>query len=93
MGQVIQIRKTEEDETPHLSGEAVCIECGYECVQVCPVGVIWSECPKCHSMKMHMKYPVQRDNMEWECKCGNRLFKVTQDGYYCPNCGEWQTGF
>lgn len=94
MAEIIQFVKSEaEDETPHLSGEAVCMLCGHEWVAVVPVGTVWLECSECHSMKGHLKYAVQRDGNEWCCGCGNGLFRVTPDGYYCPNCGEWQRGF
>jgi Zn finger protein HypA/HybF involved in hydrogenase expression len=92
MGQILQLRRGEE-ESPHLSGEAHCLICKKEWIAVCPIGTIWLECPDCHSMKGLMKYPVQREEPEWICNCGNDLFKITQDGFYCPNCGDWQVGF
>ena len=84
--------KEPEDEVT-LSGEAHCMQCKHEWAASVPVGVTWLECPECHSMKGMLKYTVQRDGLEWHCKCGCDLFKMTPDGFYCPNCGEWQTGF
>lgn len=36
---------------------------------------------------------VQRDCLHWVCDCSNDLFYVTQEGYYCPNCGVTPEGF
>jgi Zn finger protein HypA/HybF involved in hydrogenase expression len=90
---IIPPKAKPDDEQPNLEGEALCMQCQHEWAAVCPIGVVWLECPECHSMKGHMKYDVQRDGHEWKCRCGNDLFRVTPDGYYCPNCGTWQTGF
>jgi Zn finger protein HypA/HybF involved in hydrogenase expression len=90
MSKVISLAERREENTPHLSGEAFCLNCKAKWVQVSPVGVVWSECPECHSMKGLMKWPVERDGLQWVCNCGNNLFHITPDGYYCPNCGVWQ---
>jgi len=91
MGQVIALKKNEDD--PYLSGDAHCMSCKHTWVAVCPVGTIWLECPKCGSLKGLMDFKVIRDDARWTCNCGNNLFHVTMEGYYCPNCGEWQVGF
>jgi len=94
MGKIISLNNPTETEESHCTGEAICMLCGHKWVAVAPVGVMWFECSECHSMKGHMIYDyVRKDEMEWQCGCGNDLFKVTPNGYFCPNCGEWQTGF
>jgi len=92
MADIIDLSKERNDRLPHLSGEARCMLCGKEWVAVAPVGTPWLECPECHSEKGYMKFHVQRTGSEWICNCGNDLFRVTPDGYYCPNCGTWQKG-
>ena len=90
MSKIISLQKERESRRPHLSGEARCMLCSYEWVAVALVGTLWLECPSCHSEKGYLKFPVQRTGLEWICICGNDLFRVTPEGYYCPNCGVWQ---
>ncbi len=90
MAEIVDLADRRADRTPHLSGEARCMLCGHEWQAVAPVGVPWLECPACRYMKGHFKYAVQRSGVEWTCQCGNDLFRVTPDGYYCPGCGAWQ---
>ena len=93
-GHAIQLRKEDDDDLPHLSGKARCLQCKHEWVAVCPVGTEWLECPECHSIKGHMLYSCLReDTAHWTCGCGNDLFYVVPEGIYCPNCGEWQNGY
>jgi len=82
-----------DDLKPHMSGEARCLLCGHKWVSVSPTGTIWLECSECHTMKGTYIYPAIRDGAHWTCNCGNDLFYATPDGFYCPNCGEWQRGF
>jgi Zn finger protein HypA/HybF involved in hydrogenase expression len=82
-----------DDKRPHLSGPAKCMSCNHEWQAVAPIGTEWLECPECHLEKGRLAYPVQRYGLEWKCHCGNDLFRMTPDGCYCPNCGEWQKGF
>ena len=77
----------------YMVGEARCLSCGHKWVSVAPIGVLWLECPECHCMKGRYVHPNERDVPHWKCNCGNDLFYVTPDGYYCPNCGEWAEGF
>lgn len=82
-----------DDKRPHLSGNAKCLGCGHIWVAVAPIGTIWLECPNCSSIKGRHIYPVERSVDRWVCNCGNDLFYMSINGVYCPNCGEWQTGF
>jgi predicted RNA-binding Zn-ribbon protein involved in translation (DUF1610 family) len=94
MGKLINLAEKKEEQLPHNSGKAFCLICKHEWIAVAPAGVVWMECPKCGSEKGIFKYACLReDDPHWTCHCGNDLFYVTPRGYYCPNCGEWQTGF
>lgn len=90
MAEVIPFKRPED---PHMTGEARCMKCGREWVAAAPIGTEWLECPGCGTMHGTFKQPIERDGAHWVCKCGNELFRVTPDGYYCPACGEWQHGF
>lgn len=95
-GRVIERKekwREEEPDDPHISGKARCIACAHEWVAVAPTGTTWLECPSCHTEKGLYRFPCEQDAAHWKCGCGNWYFAVTHEGYYCPNCGEWQTGF
>lgn len=79
----------------HIAGEAKCLACQHEWVAVAPVGCIGLECPKCGTERGVYKYPClpHKEEKIWKCNCGNFLFVVTPAGYFCPNCGEWASGF
>lgn len=94
MGTIIAFKPKEDDQAePYMTGPARCLACEYEWTAVVPVGVVGLECPKCGIMKGFLRYPVERQELEWTCNCGNRLFRITPDGIYCPHCGDWQQGF
>ena len=79
---------------PHNSGLARCMVCKHEHQAVAPVGVVWMECPECHAQKaLFVGSCERRGEAHWTCACGNDLFHATPEGFYCPNCGEWQKGF
>lgn len=78
---------------PTNAGEAKCLACGREWIAVAPISVIALECPSCGMLRGLFKYLCEREGPHWQCNCGNKLFRVTPEGYYCPNCGEWQHGF
>lgn len=85
---------SEEDNSPHLSGNAVCLACKHEWVAVAPVGTIWFECPSCGTERGVMKGPCMHvGESHWTCKCGNILFHITKNAVYCPLCGKPQEGF
>jgi exosome complex RNA-binding protein Csl4 len=93
---VIQLSgyKVKEETESTVTGKAVCVNCRYEWTAVAPTGVDWLECPECHLMKGRFFYDCVREDKEhWYCHCGNDLFYMTPDGMYCPNCGDWQTGY
>ena len=89
---VIDLKQAKQEREPHVSGKARCLACKHEWVAVAPVGVIWMECPACTLERGRFVAQVERDGLHWHCNCGNDLFHATPDGFYCPNCGEWQHG-
>lgn len=91
---VVEFRaRKPESEQPHISGMARCLDCKHEWAAVAPLQTIWLECPKCTLLRGRFTGPYEKAHAHWECKCGNDLFCVTPDGYYCPNCGVWASGF
>lgn len=84
--EVIQL----DEMRPHSSGEVLCLACANEWVAVTPVGTVWLDCPACKLTRGRYKYAHTREGAHWQCKCGNDLFSVMEQGIYCPNCGGWQ---
>lgn len=75
----------------HLTGPAVCIQCGHEWQSVCPVGTIELECPKCHTHKGLLKFPVEPEGLALVCNCGCHVFMVSKLGnIICWKCGTIQ---
>jgi Zn finger protein HypA/HybF involved in hydrogenase expression len=81
-------RRTE----PHLSGKARCLTCKHEWVAVVPVGVTTMLCPSC-GHDGHMLGEVVTHDEQWQCHCGWSLFRIDRGGVYCPQCGDYQTGW
>lgn len=93
MGTVVSLLPKPKQDDPHIAGLAHCIACGHGWTSVAPIGSVWLECPECKTEKGLMKFPCVRETPAWVCNCGNQLFYATPDGFYCPNCGNWQNGF
>jgi len=88
---IIDLKQAKQDRTPHIAGDARCLQCGHQWVATVPAGEAWIECPACHTNKgafIGKCYP--RDGLIWECACGNDLFFKTPDGNLCPICGLYQ---
>lgn len=66
---------------------AQCINCQHEFMLSQEKGQEWYECPSCHTHKARVKYEYLRPEPTLECQCGNKLFFITQQHIYCPNCG------
>ncbi|HSX21491.1 MAG TPA: hypothetical protein VLE97_01800 [Gaiellaceae bacterium] len=91
-GNVVSLADRRKD--PHSSGEAICLDCKHTWAAVAPTGTVWLECPGCGLTRGRFRYQHERTGAaHWTCKCGNDLFHVTPDGYYCPNCGVEASGF
>ena len=93
MSDVIDFKSAKEKNEPHVAGMARCMACQHEWAAVAPVGAIWLVCPSCSLQRGAYKAQIERAGPHWTCNCGNQLFYVQREGYYCPNCGEWQHGF
>jgi Zn finger protein HypA/HybF involved in hydrogenase expression len=91
--EIIPLQQAKEEREPHLSGKARCLACKHEWIAVAPMGVTWLECPACSLERGRYVAQVKKEVPHWHCDCGNNLFYVTENGYYCPNCGLDQTGF
>lgn len=97
---IIQLRKTEEREH-HLSGGALCCQCGHKWAAMRPISTeIWLECPACHSQKGMLPWPIvpPEDSAMWTCDCLGSVFSVfvrKDDSMeiMCCSCGTYQTGW
>lgn len=76
-------------EMPHMTGEAVCLQCKHEWQAVTPIGITEFECPNCSVMKGVFKYNCQPDGEKkiFMCNCGNTYFVVTENSHLCALCG------
>jgi len=93
---VINLAERREENMPHISGVAMCLDCKNEWAAVAPHldgFPIWLECPKCGLIRGRFKYQHERFGEQWSCGCGNDLFHIKPEGIYCPNCGTWQEGY
>ena len=93
MAEPIDLSDARRARNPHLEGAARCLDCKHEWAAVAPVGTRWMECPSCSLIRGRFIGEHRREGDHWHCTCANELFYVTPDGYYCPNCGEWASGF
>ena len=79
------------EKLPHTSGVAICMECKYEWEALTPNSFEYTdflECPECGLHKGRFKYPLEYSDYEhWQCSCENTIFHITQEFFYCPNCG------
>ena len=88
---VLEFKRAEKTE-PHGTGPAFCIGCRHEWSAIAPAGTVELECPQCECMKGRFRnlFETYEDEKVWVCNCGNDLFKVTETGTMCVNCGEYQ---
>jgi len=94
MGKVINFPKKapETDQDQSWCGEAFCIQCGAEWMDVAQTGIVQLECPECKTMKGLLKFPFhfQEGALVRQCNCGNQLFYLSPEGHLCANCGIYQ---
>ncbi len=93
MAEVLDLDEERSKRAAHPAGQAHCIACGRRWVAAAPAGTVWLDCPDCKTRKGLFDFPILRNGLYWVCQCGNDLFHVMPDGYYCPNCGARQVGF
>lgn len=92
MSDTAEVIPFDKRERNHVRGEAVCVDCKHTWQAVISEKDYqdadgWLECPACSTHKGRLKYPFSLGEKIWECNCGNRLFEVTPEFTYCPNCG------
>ena len=76
------------ENTPHISGPVICMNCGHKWIGVAPVGTNWLECEECGTFKGVFQGAASREDvLIWKCNCENTLFEIHPDGIFCPNCG------
>lgn len=68
-------------------GNAVCDACGTTFGAVAPAGQSMFECPACHTHRARWKFSFVKPGRHWACVCGNMLFRASEQGWYCPQCG------
>ena len=71
---------------PHLSGDALCLQCDNTWAAVAPIGTYEFQCPKCQTLKGVFSAPTAPEEV-WQCPCGNQHFYITDDGGLCARCG------
>jgi hypothetical protein len=98
MSEVIEFKKLQAESTVTTSGAAKCFQCQHEFEYSCsnPSSgnesddnweFLWFECPECKCMKATFIYTgLPEDKTMWCCGCGNHLFYIVKDGFYCPIC-------
>jgi len=75
-----------DDYRPHITGNALCLQCGHRWVAVAPTGTIELECSKCKTWKGVFEGMTAPDTV-WQCDCGNQHFYVDDEGAMCAKCG------
>ena len=79
MGEVLSLADERTNRVSHLSGEAICLDCGHVWIAVAPVVdgyMSWLECPACKLVRGRFKFPIERDGLQWRCQCDNDLFHL-----------------
>ena len=91
---VIDFAQKKLENSPHLTGNAVCMACLHEWAVVCPLGVYEFECPKCGCLKGVPKTYIAPKGEVWVCKCGNAFMYIKSGGrVMCANCGFYHEGW
>ena len=96
-GNVVSLADARAERTPHLSGEARCINCNHSWAAVAPVGAWQLECPACGTLHGLWRYPVggRDEDPTLLCKCGcEAMTAYIRDGFKrvrCMRCGTDQT--
>jgi hypothetical protein len=83
MGEVVDINENK----PHLTGPAMCLQCGHKWVAVVPVGRLSAQCPSCNLDTGVFQGLVVPDEI-YVCKCGCSTYFIASDGdAQCCRCG------
>ena len=89
MNNVVDLSKKREERAPHNAGIAVCAACKHSWVATAEKGVLFLECPECHTHKGRFVHPslVEPGADRDECHCGCQLFMANKKVLSCINCG------
>jgi hypothetical protein len=94
MAEIVDLGKYKEEISPHMSGNALCLNCKHTWVAVAPLGTVNLECPECSLSQGRFMWLVEDQNEpHWTCHCGNQFFHITQKRTYCVSCGDTAMGF
>lgn len=86
---IINLDEVRRDKEPHLSGRAMCLNCGHDWQAVAPIGTTRLECPECGLHKGAFRGTMEPESGAiWVCACGNDLFIVQSHRVMCAACGE-----
>jgi hypothetical protein len=75
-----------DEARPHMTGNAMCLQCGEKWVAVAPIGTVELECPECQTWKGVFEGMTAPDTV-WQCDCGNQHFYIDDNGAMCAKCG------
>ena len=84
-----KLKEEKEKNSPHLSGEARCIQCHHKWYTIIPAvePVPELECPKCGLNRGFFCFVFQPEEDRWVCNCGGDLFFIVADGTkQCARC-------
>ena len=82
MGELISLA----EQRPHISGNALCLECDDQWLAVAPVGTVELECPSCSTWKGVFAGMTAPETV-LACDCGNQHFYITETSAICAKCG------
>ena len=86
---VVSLQEYREKATPHLAGEAFCLDCHHVWQAVAPIGTVTLECPACSANKGTFRNQCRPEEgaLIYMCACGNDLFVITKNNVMCARCG------
>jgi hypothetical protein len=71
----------------HVTGSAICLQCGHTFQSIAPAGVHAFECPSCHTNKAVFQNGIEPP-IFYVCECGCNLFVLSEYGSICWKCGQ-----
>ena len=82
MAEIINLQK----KRPHMTGDALCLQCSYKWVAVAPIGFVELECPECGIWK-GVFIGMTAPETVYQCECGNQHFYIDDHEAMCAKCG------
>ncbi len=90
MADIVQFRPRAAEER-WIEGPALCLECRYQWHAVVPAGTWWLQCPSCETDKGRFQGPIIPGGEMWTCQCGNEMFMLQRNRFFCNRCGLGQS--